>query len=310
MEAVNGYTLTQTVLDSWKDRFIPGNEILFFREAPGFISSEEYFPGTSHPFSLDEKTAFATWSVSKKGRYISRIERDTFLELNEGQRKKVIKEQWKLHRGLVFTEEEMIELLGGAAHFDENLKVLELSSFVDENSEMKIFMLQQFLWNSLSSHMQSQFLLNYAELWIDDYAAFANLKEPDQQQLTEEYRDLSVLFDTFPSKNGPNCLSAAAAGFTGDKEIIEEWMKPDRFQALLNHYGYKPIDNVTPEKRDVMVWRDDQNKIMHACFLLTNEYSFNKHGQTMFNPWQVLSVNEVLYTWNREGSYMEVYRKD
>jgi hypothetical protein len=310
MKTVNGYTLKQTVFDSWKERFIPENQILFFREAPGFIPSEEYLSRTSQSFTLDERTAYATWSVSKKGRYISRIERDTFLELNEGQQKKVIREQWQLQRGLVFTEEEIIQLLGGAAYSDENLKVLEPSSFIDENSKMKVFMLQQFLWNSLSSRVQSQFLLNYAELWIDDYAAFAKLMEPDQQQLTEEYTDLSVFFDTFPSKNGPNCLSAAAAGFTGDKEIIEEWMKPDRFQALLNYYGYRPIDNVAPEKSDVMVWRNDQNEIMHACFLLTNEYSFNKHGQTMFNPWQVLSVNEVLNTWNREGSYMEVYRKN
>ncbi|MGD6804239.1 hypothetical protein ACQCVK_16460 [Rossellomorea vietnamensis] len=308
MKTVNGYTLKQTVLDSWKERFIPENQILFFREAPGFIPSEKYLPGTSKSFTLDERTAFATWSVSKEGRYIARIEKDTFLELNEGQRKKVIREQWLLQRGLVFTEEEIIQFLRGAAHTDENLKVLELSSFVDENTEMKVFMLQQFLWNMLSSHVQSQFLLNYAELWVDDYAAFANLKEPDQQQLTEEYEDLSVFFDTFPSKNGPNCLSAAAAGFSGDKDIIEEWMMPDRFQALLNYYGYRPIDNVTPEKSDVMVWRDEQNEIMHACFLLNNEYSFNKHGQTMFNPWQVLAVNEVLNTWNREGSYL-VYRK-
>ncbi|MGD6965866.1 hypothetical protein ACQCVP_05510 [Rossellomorea vietnamensis] len=310
MKTVKGYTLKQTVLDSWKERFIPENQILFFREAPGFLSSEEYLPGTSHSFTLDERTAFATWSVSKQGRYISRIERDTFLALNEGQRKKVLREQWQLQRGLVFTEEEIIKLLGGDAHSDENLKVLEPSSFVEENSKRKVFMPQQFLWNSLSSRVQTQFLLNYAELWIDDYAAFANLKEPDQQQLTEEYSDLSVFFDTFSSKNGPNCLSAAAAGFTGDKEIIKEWMKPDRFQALLNHYGYRPIDNVTPEKGDVMVWRDYQNEIMHACFLLNNEYSFNKHGQTMFNPWQVLSVNEVLNTWNSEASYMEIYRKN
>ncbi|MGF2616008.1 hypothetical protein FZC84_11335 [Rossellomorea vietnamensis] len=310
MKEVNGYKLPLEVLDSWKEKFVPKNEILFFREAPDFLPSEKYLPETSQSFSLDERTSFTTWAVSREARYFAKINTENILKLNEGQRKKAIKEQRLLQRGMTFTEKEVIQLLDGVNYPQEVLKVLEPSSFVDEAGEEKVYMLQHYHWNSLSSQVQTQFLLNYAELWTDEKADFENLDDRIQHDLKEEYHSLSSFIDTFPSKNGPNCLSAAAAGFTADIKIIEDWMKPDRFHSLLNHYGYTPIDNAAPQKGDVLVWRDEHQRTMHACFLLNDQYSFNKHGQTMFNPWQVLPVEEVMNVWNSGGFSMQLHRKE
>ncbi|WP_240189752.1 hypothetical protein [Bacillus sp. P14.5] len=310
MRKINGYKLPPEVLESWRDKFIPENEILFFREESGYIPSEKYLPEKSQSFSLDERTSFTTWAVSREARYFVKINAKDFRKLNEGQQKKAIKEQRLLQRGMTYTEKELIQLLNGITHADEVLKVLEPSTFVDEAGEEKVYMLQYYHWNSLSSQVQTKFLLNYAELWTDEQAAFENLDERTQQELKEEYHSLSSFIDFFPSKNGPNCLSAAAAGFTADIKIIEDWMKPDRFHSLLNHYGYTPIDKAATQKGDVLVWRDEHQRTMHACFLLNDQYSFNKHGQTMFNPWQVLPVEEVMNVWNRGGFSMQLHRKE
>ncbi|MGM0844846.1 MAG: hypothetical protein ACQEUT_07710 [Bacillota bacterium] len=309
MKKVKGYKLPQKVLDAWKEKFIPNTEILFFREAPNYITSEKYLPETPKYFSLDEKTSFTTWSVSDDSGYYTKTSNETFLKLTESEQQMAMKEQWYLRRGMVFTEAEVIKLLKGVPHTKEVLKVLETASFVAEDREEKVYMLQHHLWNSLSPQVKTQLLLNYAKLWTDDEAAFENLNDSAQQKLNEEYHSLSAFFDSFPFKNGPNCLSAAAAAFTGDTKVIEEWMKPERFQSLLKLYGYKFSADGFHAKEDVLVWRDKKNQIVHACFLLNHRYCFNKHGQTMFNPWQVLPVKEVINSWMKDEFSLGVYKK-
>ncbi|MDR7071366.1 hypothetical protein [Fictibacillus barbaricus] len=39
----------------------------------------------------------------------------------------------------------------------------------------------------------------------------------------------------------------------------------------------------------------------------SNEIAFNKHGQTMFNPWQAIRIKELMNAW-RDYDY-RIYKK-
>ncbi|WP_409254107.1 hypothetical protein V1502_09485 [Bacillus sp. SCS-153A] len=306
MKQLHGYVLTDEVLRKWRERLVPGYDILFFQNQPDFLACRVFTPHTSQTFSLDDKTSFATWGVSKEANYYTIINNDDFLKLAKHQKKQIIKEQWELGRGLVFSEEEMASLL--KTRNENTFQIFEESSYVDDDKNVKVYMIQRFLLRLLPLEIQTHFLLNYASLWSDDRAVYAGLYEVHRHRLQIEYDFLAPFLDTFSTKNGPNCLAATAAGFSRDPNIIEEWMHPDRFFNLLEQHQYFQHHCDHLKDRDVLVWKNEQEQAVHAAFLLNSRYCFNKHGQTMFNPWQVLPVEQVMKSWNQDGYRMDIYR--
>jgi hypothetical protein len=307
LKQINGYVLSDETLKEWKERFVPEYDILFFISRPDFLDTKKLTADTLRSFSLDEKTSFATWAISSEAKHYTIMSNDAFLELTAKQKEHIIKEQWKLGRGMVLSEDDLITLL--PKERKEALEILERSSYKDNDQNTKVYLIQKFLWDSLSAETQTQFLVNYAAMWIDETALFVQLSEHSQKQFSGEYQTLASFFDTFPSRNGPNCLAAAAAAFTQDIGFIEEWMHPERFSELLEDNRYIRVNTEELEKLDVLVWKNQQEQAVHAAILLNNKYCFNKHGQTMYNPWQVLTVTDVIDSWSRKGFQMEIYRK-
>ncbi|MGE7884889.1 hypothetical protein [Bacillus sp. NPDC094077] len=65
------------------------------------------------------------------------------------------------------------------------------------------------------------------------------------------------------------------------------------------------IDSLLPS--DILVWKNENNKVIHASFHVGDGYFFNKDGQSFFNPWQLVHMENLLITWWKER--IEVYRK-
>lgn len=305
MKQLQGYILTDEVLREWRERLVPAYDLLVFRNQPGFLTCKEFSSETPHTFSLDDKTAFATWAVSKEAKYYTTIDNKEYLKLTEEQKKQIIKEQLELRRGMILSEEEMISLLG--SRDDKTFQILEQSSYT--NHDKKVYMIQRFLLELLPLESQTEFLLNYAAMWTNDKALYADLDEVIRNSFNKEYGTLAPFFDHFSSKNGPNCLAAAAAGFTKDVNLIEEWMHPDRFFELLKQHQYLQHESGLLKERDVLVWKNEHGQAVHAVYLLNSRYCFNKHGQTMFNPWQVLPVEQVMESWSQDGYQIDLYRR-
>jgi hypothetical protein len=308
MIQLNGYVLLNETLEEWKKRFVPAHDIFFFADEPEFLNCSELTANTPLSFSLDEKTAFATWAICNEAKYYTTLSNEAFLKLTDEQKKHIIKEQWELGRGLVLSEEDVKTLIPDG--MEEAFGILEQTSYFDERLNAKVFMIQNFIWESLSPHIQSQFILNYAALWTDERAAFNEINDYSRNEIRNEYQNLSAFFETFSSKNGPNCLAAAAAAFNEDISVIREWMHPERFFEILRNNQYIKINTEELEKQDVLVWKDKEGQAVHAATLLNSRYCFNKHGQTMFNPWQVLAVQDVIDSWSGEKFQMEIYRKN
>lgn len=101
--------------------------------------------------------------------------------------------------------------------------------------------------------------------------------------------------------------------------IIKQWVQPNTFLINLDLHGYKEATRITDSgqlsvnSRDVVIWLSSNEVPLHACFVLNNKTVFNKNGQMMFNPWQVLSIEKVMDTWKEvieQQGYIKVFRRD
>jgi len=50
-------------------------------------------------------------------------------------------------------------------------------------------------------------------------------------------------------------------------------------------------DELQPE--DLIIWEDENSIIQHAAYHLGEDLFFNKHRQTIFNPWKILSKEQL-----------------
>ncbi|WP_413382060.1 hypothetical protein [Alkalihalobacillus sp. 1P02AB] len=57
---------------------------------------------------------------------------------------------------------------------------------------------------------------------------------------------------------------------------------------------------------DVIIWKNDENELIHTNFYLGVGLVFNKDGQLMFNPGQIITIDQLSSTWKGK---IEIYRK-
>ncbi|WP_456271110.1 hypothetical protein [Bacillus sp. AK031] len=306
MNNLNGYHLPDEVLSAWEDKLLPDYDIFFFRDNPQYVTCEEFRPEDRTAFSLDVKTSFATWSISRDAKYYSKITNKDFILLTEEQQKEILEQQWLLGRGMLFLEDDLKALFKDESA--EALEVLLQSSFFNKEINKTVYMIQGHLFALFTAGAKREFLLSYAALWTVDHPVLPQLPQSLCMKLMEEFTGISPFFDSFSTKNGPNCLAATAVAASNNPKLIEEWMQPERFASILKTEQYNPVSAEYLQKRDVLVWKNQQEQIVHAAYLLSAIYCFNKHGQTMFNPWQVQKAEDVIASWNHEDLNMQVYR--
>ncbi len=122
-----------------------------------------------------------------------------------------------------------------------------------------------------------------------------------------ECEEVPALFPTFlmPFANkfgcqqGANCLAAVLFAISkGEQEwFIHEWIHQKTFLEALKQYHYEEFSGEGIGSTDVVIWKDEQGTIQHAAFHIENGLYFNKHGQTIFNPWKILKEEELFNEW-------------
>ncbi|SFC71812.1 hypothetical protein SAMN04488168_10899 [Bacillus sp. 491mf] len=139
----------------------------------------------------------------------------------------------------------------------------------------------------------------------------------EQSVLIDDFmkNNISPYINQLIDKNGPNCLVATLAAIETDKkkatEYINEWMQPNTFLQILRSKKFEEIDTKIIQEGDVLVW-EQAGLIVHACYSLTDNLVFNKDGQTMFNPYQCITVEQVMRNWEHiieRGGRFILHRK-
>jgi hypothetical protein len=298
--------ITKEVLQSWYQKFVPNIDYFYFVERPGYVSVMDR---ASVELSLDIKTSFLPWNVTSNAHYVSVVSNDEFLMWEEEIQKAVLREQIRLNRGYIFELEELLNVLGESISVDEwNL----LEAYAIDHEGKKMVTLQGFLWKDLSDHAKTSILLYIAKMFVDmDSISFTT----DLDAVKSEYPRIATLLNTFGKMNGPNCLGAVLSALQENEDklssVLSKWVLPSEFYEELKKMNYEKVSTTNIQPNDILVWEKDQNTL-HSCFMLSRGLVFNKQGQTMFNPYQCIPLENVLSNWNwveSSGGHLHIYRK-
>lgn len=311
MKKIKGYTVTEEVLKGWDERFVPNFDYFYFTYKPDFMETQELAAFNKANFTLDIMTAFCTWGIKEEAKYIGKILNANYLKLQHEQQQEIIHQQWQLGRGLIFTDEEIVQLLEGLSEVElsHSLEILKTNASITLENGSKIVMLLGHNWRRLSDGARKMLLLNYAELWTDEASLLTSLDNDKRNEYNRKFPVLFPYFDSFPAVNGPNCFATAIVALTNDLSYVNQWMKQDAFLRILEEQNYKRIDGEEVQNSDMLVWVNNEGTQVHAAFVLDEKVSFNKHGQTMFNPWQIIKTDEVIRIWNENGFKLQIYRR-
>lgn len=199
---------------------------------------------------------------------------------------KILSTQVKTERGLTVPTEFIIDRLN---EFPANY-------IVNEH-----VVIQRQMWENLSQSLKEYLLTNMVYEWWD---------KGDCEDIPEWLPSFLKRFaNTFGSIQGANCFAAVVFSISeGQQEwFLYEWTQQKTFMRKLQQYNYIINHGTELQKEDVVIWKDDQGTIQHAAYYLGKELFFNKHGQTIFNPWKLISREELYKEW--EDFIPEKYRK-
>ncbi|MCA1062685.1 hypothetical protein LCL98_04485 [Rossellomorea aquimaris] len=300
MMNIKGYMLDEDTLRGWGSRLIPEVEWFYFAADDGLLPMESLDSLDYFKVPIDLRTSYATWGISKKARFYAKMTPECFVSLEKETQDEMVRRQWELGRGLLFTKEDLSELL-------ENPKLHLPVTTLHTGEEIVLF--HRILWNSLSEESHYTFLLTYGSLWVNEQSIWKGLCAERKQEVYIQTPHLESRFDTFSSKNGPNCLGAVSTAITKDPSYLDQWIIGEEFTSILQQAEYAPLDTSVYKPDDVLVWFNHNNQPIHASYVLTHSYVFNKHGQTMFNPWQILKIGDVLTAWSKSDTILVIFRR-
>lgn len=301
--------LSQGKLEKWEASFVPEKDIFFLREEDKHLikefgvncllfSKEEFM---NHPTykSVHYASSYTYWTLNGDYSTVVVLPHRVFPVLKDSIKTAILQIQKEIGRGLIFE----------ARYFDgilrEPAKTL-LAPYEFVSNDRIYIALQKEVWTQLPKSLKSD-LLNRIAFDYDMPGVF----DPyvPSESVTSTY------VNTYPNEHGANCFSSTLfvaasneAGFPLDW-IMKEWVHPTTFMNGLTQLGYKEVpllrDALFP--RDIVIWRNDQNRIVHASFHINQHYFFNKNGQTFFNPWKSVHMRELEEQWS--DYTISVYRK-
>ncbi|ULG71596.1 hypothetical protein [Macrococcus brunensis] len=143
-------------------------------------------------------------------------------------------------------------------------------------------LITQKFWRSLTSTTQQKLIHLYDE----------KIEEIDISGLPERFQQLHHVF---PEEHGGNCFAAALYGVADEPSLLDEWVHSQSFLDMLERNHFKRFDRAT--KDSVLVFEHD-GVVVHACYVIDDEYCFNKSGQTFFNPWHIARIGKVVEDWH------------
>lgn len=322
MIKINGYTLSNEALDSWCQNLVPAYDFLYFREHQEAVQllgkAVPVFPRKELNqnlllFSIDVNNAFTTWNVKKEAQYVAVVPNELTSSISPVNRQKVYQLQWEIGRGLIF------DLALFESYLNEALVERDYNNNIIQTPNGEMLVLQKHIWDALSQTAKTSLIVTLAEQYIKEQPLLEHVGSSIKQQLFQKFSHISSYFDTLPGKNGPNCFASvlAACATHGDWAtwIIQQWVQPETFQLSIKQQGYNLAGLYKKEDctaGDILVWLSDKGEYIHTAYVLNEEFVFNKHGQTIFNPWQVLTLDTIIEAWANEvlhGGQVVIFRK-
>jgi hypothetical protein len=258
-------------------------------------------------FGLQYGAGYTLWKVPEDT-FVAVGRQQEFLNLDKDLLQLLYKQQLELGRGHVYTHEwfDLFE------HTPES---------VIEHKGKRYYLLTSEDWRIFTMSTKRRWILRWLQLSREDSPQGIDglPQELYQPNLLKEY------VGRFATRSGPNCFAAAlsmAVAMNAEcsdvpRQLIQLWMHDGPFFRLLFAHGFdkafecRTIEHMClAEPGDVLVWRNGEEKPIHAAFKVSADVVFEKSGQYWFQPWQFTRIHDIWYNdILNEGGYVEVYRQ-
>ncbi|EJS76824.1 hypothetical protein [Bacillus cereus] len=317
---MNSIHIETNILNKWIEQFLPEYDLFFFPAKYGtvvkhftsntLLMSKEEFSTHSIFNNIDNRNSYQVWNIHKDIQFVCVTNPILITQWSKETRESIFQTQLEVNRGSIYEWdiiESVLNYIPSASIKATTLQQVSLYSF--EYGAQRYISLQKSLWDNLHKEFQYKFLL----LLTKQFVYQSSLTEKQIEKFKEKFPHIAPYFNTFSTANGANCLAAILASICSEKSevqwIITKWVHDNSFLKGLKIKKYELasvfIDSLLPS--DILIWKNENNKVIHASFYIGDEYFFNKDGQSFFNPWQLVHMDNLLNTWGNEC--IEVYRK-
>ena len=277
------------VLASWISCYVPTKDLFFLTEehyekCSNYLDvlvmpSDEFFDHSTYS-QINYVNSYEYWNI-KNAKYVVIAESDWIEQLSKEERQVILAAQVQCERGLVVPTSFIQAIDDIPADYIQNEHVV----------------LQRAMWEKLKWSTKEQLLTTMVLEWWDN---------GECQEVSSCLPNfLRPFANRYSVQQGANCLAAVLFAITEGKQswFINEWVHQKTFLEKLAQCGYERVETNDLVECDVTVWKDENDVIQHAAYYINENLFFNKHGQTMFNPWKLLSKEQLDKEW---GSYKQV----
>ncbi|KGR78851.1 hypothetical protein [Ureibacillus manganicus] len=317
---IKGVKITKEILDHWIQKVTPMYDLFFFTDENKslidhfdsniLVMTAKDFYQDDYFNDFDTFNSYQSWQISKEVTYVCIAHPESISRLETNVRNRVFRIQKEVNSGLVYNwniVSNHIEDIQSPLQKESINQLLSLYRFDFETNQYLI--LQNSLWIKLNLELKYAFLSYIATNFVHE----VDLNSDRKLSFIKEYPHIAPFFNTFSDNNGANCLAATLAASSGSnsdtKWLITKWVSQYSFLYNLKSNGYtlKSETLIELSPKDVLVWRDGNDKVLHATYYLGDGYFFNKHGQSFINPWQIITLDNLLEIWGKDR--INVYRQ-
>lgn len=284
---------TSDVLASWITSYVPIKDLFFiteehFQKLANYLEVlvmpiDEFFCHSTYGH-IDYVNSYEYWNI-RNAKYVIIAESEWIEQLSKENRQLILSAQVQCQRGLIVPVSFIQHIEDIPADYIYNQQVV----------------LQRAMWEKLNWSTKEQLLTTMVYEWWDRGGC---------QEIPNFLPSFFHLYvNCFGVQQGANCLAAVLFAITEGKQpwFINEWIYQETFLEKLAQCNYHRVETNNLVERDVIVWQDVNGVIQHAAYYIDENIFFNKHGQTIFNPWKLLTKEQLEQEWG--GLKQVTYRR-
>lgn len=285
---------TKRQLENWVQQFVPTTDLFFIEEymmqrLQDYLEHVLIMPRSefsAHPSykQIQLINSYTYWRISTTATRVIIAPPHWIGQLPSSIRTELLQAQYQMGRGLCLP----LSFFPSPAIVRNYTIDVEGDHFV---------CLQSKIWNSLPPSHKEHVLKLYAQEWdtwtTEEIPAYTPIH-------------IQTYANQFPMASGSNCLAATLFAVNGQDWILHEWLYPQAFVNGLTQTNH--IQATEPlQPADVIVWQDENGAIQHASYHIGDQLFFNKNGQTFFNPWKIVHMEDLVNEWGHLSQTL--YRK-
>lgn len=223
---------------------------------------------------LNYVNSYEYWNI-KNAQYVIIAEKEWIESISVEKKQLILNSQVETERGLVLP----------ITFINEIEKIP--SNYVLNGHDI----IQRLMWEKLDESLKEQILTTMVYEWWD---------KGECEEIPNSLPSyLKPFANTFCHLQGANCLAAVLYAISKGKQdwFMYEWVHQKTFLEKLNQYHYEEFLGKELHQGDIVIWKDENAIIQHTAYYIGEELYFNKHGQTMFNPWKILLEEQLYKEW-------------